>query len=103
MRIEAVTLREVRMQLKAPFETSFGKIWERRIPLVEIQCDGVSGWGEVTAAEGPFYNSETTDTAWLTIRDFIVPLILVREVAHAKDIGANFAHIRGHEMAKAAV
>src|ERR1051326_7317571 len=57
-------LREIHMRLKSPFETSFGTVQNRRIVLVEVVADGVSGWGEVTAGETPAYNAETTDTAW---------------------------------------
>ncbi len=42
------------------FETSFGRTYERDIILVEVTSDGVSGWGEVTAGENPFYNEEWT-------------------------------------------
>ncbi len=63
MRIERVVLREIRMRLRAPFETSFGTVQDRRILLVQVHSEGISGWGEGTAMEGPFYNSETIDTA----------------------------------------
>jgi len=49
------------MRLKAPFETSFGITHDRPVLLVELQADGCSGWSEVTATEGPFYNSESID------------------------------------------
>src|SRR5581483_9196089 len=76
MKIEAIILRELRMRLKAPFETSFGVTQDRRILLVEIVADGVSGWGEVTAMETPSYNSETADGAWHIISDFLAPILL---------------------------
>lgn len=103
MKIESLTLREVRMQLRAPFETSFGITRERRILLVEAVADGVSGWGEVTAPEGPFYCSETIETAWHVIRDFIAPLALGKSLAAAGDFPALVQAIRGHEMARAGV
>src|SRR5919198_295506 len=67
MKIENIVLREIRMRLKAPFETSFGVTQDRRILLVEVAADGVTGWGEITAIETPSYNSETTDTAWIVV------------------------------------
>jgi O-succinylbenzoate synthase len=73
MKIEKIALREISMHLKQPFETSFGVTHNRRIVLVELLADGITGWGEVTACEGPYYNSETTDTAWHVICDFIAP------------------------------
>lgn len=103
MKLEALTLREVRMRLRAPFETSFGVTQERRIVLVEAVADGLSGWGEITAGEGPFYSYETTETAWHVVRDFIVPLLLGKTLASAAEVPAALAPIRGHNMAKAGV
>ncbi|GAC1660101.1 MAG: o-succinylbenzoate synthase [Acidobacteriaceae bacterium] len=103
MKVEVVRLRELRMRLKAPFETSFGVTQDRRILLVEVIADGVSGWGEVTTGETPSYNSETTDTAWHIISDFIAPRLLGSALNTASEFGALFMGIRGHEMAKAGV
>src|SRR5262249_48932721 len=98
-----LTLREISIRLRNPFETSFGTTWARRILLVEACIDGVTGWGEVTAGEGPFYNSETTDTAWAVFRKFVAPLTLGKSVATAADVNDLLEPIRGHEMAKAAL
>lgn len=103
MRIERLVLREIRMRLKAPFETSFGVTQERRILLVESMVDGVSGWGEVTTVESPSYNYETTDTAWHIISDFIAPRVIGTDLRKASDVIALLASIRGHQMAKAGV
>ena len=103
MKIEQIRLREIRMTLKAPFETSFGVTQNRRIILAEVVVDGVSGWGEVTASETPSYNAETTDTAWLMLSDFIAPTLNGKEIETASDVAGLLCSIRGHEMAKAAV
>jgi O-succinylbenzoate synthase len=103
MKIEAVVLREIQMRLKAPFETSFGTTQRRRIILVEVRADGANGWGEVTASETPGYNSETTDTAWHVLSDFIVPAVLGKSLSNASEFPALTAHIRGHEMAKSGI
>jgi len=103
MKIEAIALREIHMKLKAPFETSFGTVQNRRILLVEVVADGASGWGEVTAAETPAYNAETTDTAWHVISDFIAPSVVGRSVVEASELPPLMARIRGHEMAKSGV
>jgi hypothetical protein len=47
------------------------------------------------------YNSETTDTAWHILRDFIVPLTVGKTVATAQEAGTLMNRIRGHEMARA--
>ena len=103
MNIEQITLRELRMRLKAPFETSFGVTQNRRILLVEVVADGVRGWGEVTTVESPSYNSETTDTAWHIVSDFIAPRIIGKDFPTAAHLAGALASIRGNYMAKAAV
>jgi O-succinylbenzoate synthase len=103
MKIERITLREIGMRLKAPFETSFGIIERRRILLVEVIADGLSGWGEITALETPSYNPETTDTAWHVVCDFIAPLMVGRDLQRAAEVAGLLTAIRGHSMAKAGV
>lgn len=103
MKVEAITLRELQMPLVHFFETSFGRISSRRILLITANCDGVDGWGECVADEGPFYSSEWSETAWATIRKFLAPALLGREMRTAADCGKLMARIRGHRMAKAAL
>src|ERR1700755_880326 len=85
MKIASIALNEIRMRLKAPFETSFGTVQDRRIVLVEVVADGASGWGEVTAGESPAYNAETTDTAWHVISDFIAPRLIGKKLSAATE------------------
>ena len=99
IRIERIVLREIRLPLVHFFETSFGRTTERRIILVEAVSGGVSGWGEVTAGESPFYNEEWTESAWLILRDFAAPRLLGRALEDAGAAAPLVAHIRGHRMA----
>ncbi len=103
MKIEAVTLRELRMCLNTPFETSFGITQDRRILLIEVRADGVTGWGVITTRESPSYNSETADTAWHIISDFLAPLVVGHDVTTAAELTALLEPIRRHYMAKAGV
>lgn len=103
MKIDKITLREIRMRLVTPFETSFGRVTDRRILLVEVEADGVSGWGECVAGEGPFYAPETVETAWHITRDFLWPLLKGQELATATDVWPALDRVRGHNMAKGAV
>src|SRR5271156_2057578 len=100
IKLEKITLREIKMPLVHFFETSFGRIYARRMVLVEVSSGGVSGWGEVTAGEDPFYNEEWTDGAWLILRDFIAGRVLHHAFESAADVGTRTAHIRGHNMAR---
>ncbi len=101
MRIDFLSLRELRMKLRAPFQTSFGTTVNRRVLLVEVGSGGTTGWAEITTPEEPFYNAETTDTAWHVFSDFIVPMVLGKSVDTARDAKSLMSGIRGNEMARA--
>ena len=103
MKIEAITIRELRMPLKHFFETSFGRTTERRALLVTAHCEGVEGWGECVAGEGPFYSCEWIETAWTTIREFLAPALIGKTVSQANETAVLVSHVRGHHMAKAAL
>lgn len=103
MKIEALTLREIKMPLVDFFETSFSRIYDRRILLVAVQCDGITGWGECVADDGPFYSSEWIDSAWLTIQRFLAPAVLGKVIDQPGESAGLMAKFRGHRMAKAAV
>jgi O-succinylbenzoate synthase len=103
MKIEAVTIREIRMPLLHFFETSFNRTTERRIVLVTAHCEGVDGWAECTAGEDPFYNEESTETAWYIITRYLAPALLAASVAGGRDCPRLFSRVREHRMAKAAL
>ncbi len=99
IQIERIVLRQIRMPLVHFFETSFGRTYERHIVLVEVIADGLSGWGEITAGENPFYNEEWTDSAWLIARNYVAPRVLKHPFESAADVADRTSHIRGHRMA----
>jgi O-succinylbenzoate synthase len=101
--IDRIIVRRIRMPLVHFFETSFGRTTERRMVLVEVQSEGVSGWGEVTAGENPFYNEEWTESSWMIIRDYVAPRLLGETFTDASEIGPRTDHIRGHLMARGGV
>lgn len=104
IQINAIELREIRLPLIHFFETSFGRTIERRIILARVvDGDGAEGWGECTCGEGPFYSDEWTETAWATLKEFLAPMVVKREVADAADVHGLMNRARGHRMAKAAI
>lgn len=103
MKFDRIELREIEMPLVSFFETSFGRTTQRRILLVRAFSEGVVGYGEATSPEGPFYNHESTGTAWHILRDFIIPRVLQASILDPTDTTAILKPIRGHSMAKAAV
>jgi O-succinylbenzoate synthase len=103
MKIEGVTLREIRMPLVHFFETSFGRTYDRRILLVTVHCQGLDVWGECVAGEDPYYSSECIDTAWAVLEHHLIPALLGKTLSVAQECVALFGKIRGHRMAKAAL
>jgi O-succinylbenzoate synthase len=103
MRIREVILRELRMQLIAPFETSMGRTEARRVLLIEADVDGVTGWSECVAGENPGYSPETTETAWHVLRDHLWSLVKDKDFAAAADVWELLEPVRGHNMAKGAL
>ncbi|HXZ81960.1 MAG TPA: o-succinylbenzoate synthase [Terriglobales bacterium] len=103
MRVEAITLREIRMPLVHFFETSFGRTTDRRILLVELHCEGISAWGECVAGENPFYSEESIDTAWYVMVRYLAPAIAGKRFERACECARLFSPLRGHRMAKAAL
>ena len=105
IRLQSVTLREIRMALVEPFRISSGTADLRRILLLETRdADGFTAWSECVAGEWPYFSSETIDTAWLAIREWLGPLALAEPFAGPDAVHPRLeAAVRGHYMARAAV
>ena len=85
------------------FETSFGRIDDKHFILVRVDGEGATGYGECVAEQDPYYSSETNETAWHIIADFVAPRVLGTGFAHPRELFPALKAIRGHNMAKAAV
>ena len=104
MIITSVELREIRLPLIHFFETSFGRTTERHIILARVtDKDGAEGWGECTCGEGPFYSDEWTATAWETLKTYLTPMVVGKEIQAAADSWSLMKPVRGHRMAKATI
>lgn len=103
--LTAVTLREIRLPLREPFQISSGTVSERRILLLELRDGtGVTAWSECVAGENPNYSAETIDTAWLAITKWVAPRLLFHALQSPGDAhGVLESDFRGHQMAKAAI
>jgi O-succinylbenzoate synthase len=101
VRIEAIEIRLVRLDLTEPFETSFGRVASRLIVLVRLEADGVEGWGEIVAGEQPLYSYETVGTVLHVVREFFAPALLRSPLAGLDDLAARLDAYRGHPMARA--
>ncbi len=101
MKIDGIILRELHLPLVRPFETSFGVTRDRRILLAEIRSEGLTGWGECTAGERPFFSGESTDTAWQVLVNELGPMLANESPDHGGECPRIFYQVRGNPMAKA--
>ena len=101
MKIDGIILRELHLPLVRPFETSFGVTRNRRILLAEIRSEGLTGWGECTAGERPFFSGESTDTAWQVLVNELGPMLASESPEHGGECPRIFYQVRGNPMAKA--
>ena len=101
MKIEHVNLHLLRMELRTPFETSFGRISTRDCILIEMFSDGIIGYGECVADHDPGYSYETSQTAWHMLRDFLIPAVINQDLNFPQELKKKLNFVRGHPMAKA--
>lgn len=100
MRIERIELRYIQLPLRRHFETSYIRTHQRDTILVTLWADGIEGWGESPVESGPWYSSETVETAWHVQRQFLIPMLLGKELQEASQAYQKMALVRGHRMAK---
>jgi O-succinylbenzoate synthase len=101
MKIDAIILRELHLPLVRPFETSFGVTRDRRILLAEVRSEGLTGWGECTAGEHPYFSAESTESCWQVIINELGPMLAASTPEHGGDCPKIFKLVRGNPMAKA--
>ncbi|HUQ99348.1 MAG TPA: o-succinylbenzoate synthase [Gemmatimonadaceae bacterium] len=105
IRLSRVSLREIRLPLLEPFETSAGVVEQRRMILLELaDAGGTTAWSECVAQALPDYSPDTVDTCWLALCEWIIPTVLDWSFDSPREAHALLERrIRGHKMARAAV
>ncbi len=103
MKIERVELRELAVNLKFRFETSFGVERDLHKVLLVVHSGGLEGYGEVTANREPGYSYETAAVAWTALEEYVLPRVVGKEFHTPAQLIATLKAIRGHNMAVAAL
>jgi O-succinylbenzoate synthase len=103
MRVSAVELLRLELDLRFPLRTSAGEHANRPLLLIRIRtAEGAAGIGECSALAEPTYTEEYADGAEAVLRDHLIPRLL----AHGGPVSAaegvrRLDDVRGHAMAKA--
>lgn len=104
IKVERMSLFLVELPLLSPFVTSFGEERVKHALLVSLSGDGIMGWGECVAGAGPWFSSETVETARYIITEHLRPMLSNRKTfEHPSELPQLFSVVRGHPMAKATV
>lgn len=101
VRLASIELRLIRLTLVRPFETSFGRVDARVIPLVRMEADGIEGWGEIVADALPLFSADTIAGARHVIAEAFAPALLGRALSSVADVATALQRFKGHQMAKA--
>jgi o-succinylbenzoate synthase len=103
MDINQISLQRIKLPLKSPFATSFGKVTEKDIIIVKAHSGDKVGFAESVAMPYPIYNEETTGTVWHILETYLIPELLDKGIKEPKDVSEMFSYIRRNNMAKAAL
>ncbi|TML06943.1 MAG: o-succinylbenzoate synthase [Actinobacteria bacterium] len=103
MQLHTVELFHVRVPLLEPFRTAHGVTVHKESLLVCAHTDEGVGWGECAAEIAPSYTSEFLESAWLVLRDHLVPRLQASPWSSYGELDQRMAAVQGHPMAKAAI
>ena len=103
VKIDRLDVKLLRLPLVQFFETSFGRSYEKSFLLIRLEGEGHVGWGESVAEGHPYYSSETTETTWHIITEFLAQRVVGKTFEHPRDLFPAMARVRGNNMAKAGI
>ncbi len=100
--LQSVELFLVQLPLIRAFTTSSHTKNHLDHILIRVRdTTGAEGWGECASAADPYYCSETTESSWHILRDFLIPELLGVAWDHPDAAAATWAAVRGNNFAKA--
>ncbi|WP_430602736.1 O-succinylbenzoate synthase [Enterococcus sp. DIV0724b] len=104
MEIHRIDRYRVRLPLKSPFETSYGRLTEKAFDILLVTDElGNQGIGELVPFEQPDYIEETIDTARIIIEKHLIPLLINADIQHPKEVSVLFEEVKGNQMAKSSL
>jgi o-succinylbenzoate synthase len=102
MKIERIEIRKIFLPFIKPFTTSGWTENGNHSVIVRIDMKGLTGWGEAPVGLMPFYNEETAGTAWVIMKEILIPMIRkveFKDETKPQEIYEVFAPVRGNKIA----
>lgn len=100
-RIDAIRVRELVLPFRIPFRISQGVMPARRSLIVELESDGVVGYGESAPGEEPFYSEETVGTVRTIYEELFLPRLVGKEFSSVDAFDDELRRgVRGNPFAR---
>ncbi len=99
--LESAEIRLLDMPLKFDFETSFGVMRRRFVPLLTLHAGGQEGYAEGVMDYLPLYREESVFGALALIEYQLLPRLLGRSFATPEAFAQALAPYKGNKMARA--
>ena len=103
LKIESAEVRYVELPLISPWRTAYGGDPTIHSVMVRLAGGGTDGWGEAAPFYAPSYSSESAISVYETVRQFLLPRVVGREIEHAAELLERISIFKGNPFAKAAV
>ncbi len=107
VRIAAVELRRLELELVTPLRTAGGTHRHRPLLLVRVETDDAEGWGECDALAEPNYADEYADGAEVALAEGLIPLLFgdgrTAALGSTAEALLRLDVVPGNSMAKSAV
>ena len=103
-RIDRIIVRELTIPLKVPFRLSEGTCRARRSLIVEVESDGLTGYGESAPFDEPFYSPETIGTVRALYRELYLPRLAGHSFGSLDELDRELRRgVRGCPFARAGI
>lgn len=102
--IDKISLYEIGIPLKEPFQISGGVSYFRRSLIIVLSSGEYKGYGEAAPFEEPYYSSETISSVKALYQDLLIPRLLGKQIASIEHMNEVLSEgIRGNAFAKAGI
>ena len=101
MRIDRVELFHVAMPLISPWRTAYGEDSEIHSVLCRMTSGSLDAWGESSPLAAPCYSPEWGGGVFATVRDWLAPAVVGKEIRQGADLQRQLAPYKGNSFAKA--
>jgi O-succinylbenzoate synthase len=107
MRLRAVELFELDLELVRTVESGAGAHRRRPVLIIRVETNDGEGWGECAALAEPTYTSEYVGSVVAVLSNHLIARLQLvgggREIGTATEAMDRLSGVRGHPMAKAAL